>query len=77
MSGAGAQDKAPVVAIKERAGKKVKAKIAEPVSSITLQSIMQETVPEGTTVYTGQNCGYKWLAKKSYRREAVSHSAGE
>lgn len=45
MPGAGAQDKTPVVAIKERASKKVKAKVAEPVSSITLQRIVQETVP--------------------------------
>jgi len=49
MSGAGAQDKTPVAAIKERASKRVRAKIAETVSSITLQGMAQETVPEGTT----------------------------
>lgn len=45
MPGAVAQDKTPVAAIKERAGKKVKAKVAEPASGITLERIVQETVP--------------------------------
>ncbi len=57
MSGAGAQDKTPVAAIKKRASKRVRAKVAEPVSSITLQRMAQETVPEGATVYTDQNYG--------------------
>lgn len=70
MSGAGAQDKTPVVAIKERERKKVRAKVAEAVSSITLRRMVQETVPEGTTVYTDQNYGYKGLAKKNCRHEA-------
>lgn len=77
MSGAGVQDKTPVVANKKRASKKVRAKVAEPVSSITLQRMAQETVPEGATAYTDQSYGYKGLAKKNYRHEAVNHLAGE
>ncbi|MXZ13647.1 MAG: IS1595 family transposase [Candidatus Dadabacteria bacterium] len=77
MSGAGAGDKTSVAAIKERAGKKVKAKVAEAVSSITLGRMAQETVPEGATVYTDQNYGYKGFAKKNCRHEAANHSAGE
>ena len=77
MVGAGAQDKTPVVAIKERESRKIKAKVTEPVSSITLQKMVQETVEEGSAVYTDQNRGYVGLKRKNYRHESVNHSAGE
>ena len=77
MSGAGPQDKTPVVAIKERESKKIKAKVTKPVSSITLQRMVQETVEEGSTVYTDQNRGYIGLKRKNYGHEAVNHSVGE
>ena len=77
MVGAGVQDKTPVVAIKERGTRKVKAKVTERVSSILLQRMVQETVEEGSMVYTDQNPGYKGLKKKNYRHESVNHSAGE
>ena len=77
MSGAGVQDKTPVVAIKERGSRQVKAKVTERVSSILLQRMVQETVEEGSVVYTDQNPGYKGLKKKNYRHESVNHSAGE
>lgn len=77
MVGAGAQDKTPVVAIKERESKNIKARVTKPVSSITLQRMVQETVKEGSTVYTDQNRGYMGLKRKNYRHEAVSHSVGE
>ena len=77
MSGAGVQDKTPVVAIKERGTKKVKAKVTERVSSILLQRMVQETVEEGSEVYTDQNPGYRGLKKKNYKHESVNHSAGE
>ena len=77
MSGAGAQDKTPVVAIKERGSRQVKAKVTERVSSILLQRMVQETVEEGAMVYTDQNAGYKGLVKKNYGHESVNHSAGE
>ena len=47
------------------------------VSSITLRGMVRETVPEGTTQFTRIRTGYKGLAKKNYRHEAVNHSAGE
>ena len=43
MSGAGAQDKTPVIGVRERATGKVKAKVANTVSSITLQNMIQES----------------------------------
>ena len=77
MSGAGVQDKAPVVAVKERKTGKMKAKVTERVSAFILRGIVQESVEEGAMVYTDQNAGYKGLAKKNYRHESVNHSAGE
>ncbi len=77
MMGAGTQDKIPVVAIKERGGSKIRAKVTRPVSSITLQRMVEEAVKEGSTVYTDQNRGYMGLGKKNYRHEAVNHSVGE
>ena len=77
MSGAGVQDKTPVVAIKERGSRKVKANVTERVSSILLQRMVQATVEEGTMVYTDQHPGYKGLKKKNYRHESVNHGAGE
>ena len=77
MVGAGTQDKTPVVAIKERESRKIRAKVTQPVSSITLQRMVQETVRAGSTVYTDQNRGYMGLKKKNYRHEAVNHSVGE
>jgi transposase-like protein len=77
MVGAGAQDKTPVVAIKERESKKIKAKVTKPVSSITLQRMIQESVEEGSTVYTDQNRGYVGLKRQNYTHEAVNHGVGE
>ena len=65
MVGAGVQDKTPVVAIKERESRKIKAKVTERVSGILLQNMVQETVQEGSTVYTDQNAGYKGLQRKT------------
>ena len=77
MVGAGTQDKTPVVAVKSPKTKKVKAKVTKPVSSITLQRMVQGAVEEGSTVYTDHNTGYKGLAKKNYKHESVNHSVGE
>ena len=77
MVGAGVQDKTPVVAIKSRKTKKVKAKVTKPVSSTTLQRMVEGTVKKGSTIYTDQNAGYKGLTKKNYKHESVSHSVSE
>ena len=77
MSGAGAQDKTPVIGVRERATGKVKAKVANTVSSITLQNMIQESAEEGSMIYTDQNRGYKNIVKKNYRHASVNHSAGE
>lgn len=55
MSGAGAQDKTPVVGIREGSTGKIKTKIIESVSGVMLRGRVAETVAEGATVYTDQN----------------------
>ena len=77
MFGRGTQNKTPVVAVKSRKTKKIKAKVTKPVSSITLQKMVKRAVKEGSTVYTDNNMGYKGLAKKNYKHESVNHSVGE
>ena len=77
MVGAGAQDKTPVVGIRERSTGKIKAKITEPVSGVMLRGRVAETVAEGATVYTDQNPSYPGLVKKNYKHESVNHSVGE
>ena len=77
MSGAGVQDKTPVVAVRERESGRIKAKATKPVSSATLQRMVQEAAPEGSSVYTDKHPGYIGLKKKNYRHEAVNHGVGE
>ena len=77
MSGAGAQDKVPVVGIRERETGKVKARVTERVSGVLLRGMVQESVEEGAMVYTDQNVSYKGLTKKNYKHQAVNHSVGE
>ena len=71
ISGAGAQDKVPVVGIKERETGKVKAKVTERVSGVLLRGMVQESVEEGAMVYTDQNASYKGLTKKNYKYEEI------
>ncbi|MDE0291126.1 MAG: IS1595 family transposase [Candidatus Dadabacteria bacterium] len=77
MVGAGAQDKTPVVGIRERSTGRIKAKVTKPVSGVMLRGRVMETVKEGAVVYTDQNPSYPRLVKKNYRHEAVNHSVGE
>ena len=77
MGGAGVRGKTPVVGGKSRKTNKVKAKVTKPVSSVTLQRMVQETVKEGSTVYTDHHMGYVGLKKKNYKHFSVNHSVGE
>ena len=77
MGGAGVKGKTPVVGVKSRKTKKVKAKVTKPVSSITLQRMVQETVKEGSTVYTDYHMWYVGLKKKNYKHFPVNHSVGQ
>ena len=69
--------KTAVVAVKSRATKKVKARVTKPVSSISLQRLVEGTAEKGSTVYTDQHRGYRGLKDKDYKHEVVNHGAGE
>ena len=74
---AGHAGKTPVVAVKSRTTKKVKARVTKPVSSISLQGLIEGTAEKGSTVYTDQHQGYIGLKKKNYKHESVNHGTGE
>ena len=77
MVGAGPQDKTPVIGIKERGSRKVKAKVTDRASGVLLRGMVTETVKEGVVVYTDQNRSYEGLVKKNYKHESVNHGVGE
>lgn len=51
--------------------------MTKPISSMTLQRIIEQTVDRGTTIYTDQHQGYIGLKYKGYKHEAVNHGIGE
>ena len=73
----GAAGKTPVVAVKSRASKKVKAKVTKPISSMTLQRMIEQTVDRVATIYTDQHQGYVGLKHKGYKHASVNHGIGE
>ena len=73
----GGADKTPVVAVKSRVTKKVKARVTKPVSSVNLQRIIEETAERGSIIYTDQHGGYMGLKDKGFKHESVNHGVGE
>ena len=69
--------KTPVIAIKSRTTKKVKARVTKPVSSVTLHELIEGTAEKGSTVYTDQHGGYMGLKDKGFKHESVNHGVGE
>lgn len=76
-AGRGAVGKAPVVGIKDRKTKKVKALKVSTTNANTLHWIVMKNIKPGSTIYTDQHRGYKGLDKKGYKHKSVSHSVGE
>ena len=76
-AGMGIADKTPVVAVKSRTTKKVKAKVTKPISRVTLHRMIEGTVEKGSTVYTDQHRGYIGLKRKNYKHTSVNHGVGE
>ncbi len=75
--GRSTKTKSAVVGIRSRVDKKVKSKVTETVKRDELQSMIKETVTDGSTIYTDENLGYRGLNKKGYKHETVNHSVGE
>ena len=74
---AGTAGKTPVVAVKSRTSKKVKARVTKPISSMSLQRLIEGTAKRGSTIYTDQHRGYIGLKDKNYTHGAVNHGVSE
>ena len=73
LTGRGPKDKTPVVAIKDRRSRKVRAKVVKDTDQHTLQGfVMKNTTPD-SMVYTDDAAAYNGLP----HREAVKHSTRE
>lgn len=74
--GGGPTGKTPVIGMRQRGGKTV-AKAVEATDRLTLWTEIQKTVEKGSTLYTDDHGAYRGIERKSYRHEALNHSANE
>lgn len=73
----GAVGKTPVVGIKERKGKKVRALRVENTTAQTLHWIVLKNVEKGSVIFTDDFKGYTGLKEQGYEHATVNHSIGE
>ncbi len=76
-SGRGTVDKTPVVGMRERSNKKVKAVKVNDTKAQTLHQIVMDNVARGSTVYTDDHGSYQELKNQGYKYETVNHSVKE
>jgi len=76
-SGTGYVGKAPVVGIRERKSGRTIAKPVNEVNTKTLTRAILENVEPGSTVYTDEHAGYRYLGSLSYTHETVEHGRKE
>ena len=69
--------KQPVVGMKSRDTKEVKAEVLQTVSATTLQRFVKTNTELEGTVYSDQHRGYWGLRKSGYDLQQVKHSVGE
>ena len=69
--------KQPLVGMKSREAKQVKAQVLQTVSATTLQRFVKTDTESGGTVYSDQNRGYWGLRKSRYVLESVNYSVKE
>lgn len=74
-AGRGAVGKTAVVGVKERASKKVKAKVIENTKRPTLHGFIETNVEEGSNVYTDDFKSYREL--QGHEHDFVKHSVKE
>ena len=74
LSGRGSVGKAAVVGVKDRATKRVAARVVPDTSKPTLQGFVVENTAPNATVYTDEASAYEGLPRA---HEAVKHSVGE
>ncbi len=73
LEGRGPVGKTAVVGVKDRATKRVSAKVVEDTTSESLQGFVQENIQAGAKVYTDEATAYDGFPN----RESVKHSVGE
>lgn len=77
MVGAGVQDKTPVVAVKSRKTKKIKAKVTKP-QVLLFKRWFEEWLRKVVLLYTQTRMrDIRELAKKNYNHESVNHGVGK
>ena len=74
LKGRGAVDKTAVVGAKDRATKKVSAKVVESTTANTLQGFVKNNAAKGAKVYTDDAAAYQSL---SFDHDTVKHSLSE
>ncbi len=75
--GRGAVGKTPVVGIKDRESKKVRALRVESTDAQTLHWIILSHVEKGSVIFTDDYKSYSGLKEKGYEHATVHHSVGE
>ena len=73
-AGRGAVGKTAVAGVKDRATKRVRAKVVESTDKATLQGFVTENAAPDATVYTDESSSYHGLP---FAHEAVKHGVGE
>ena len=73
-TGRGAVGKIAVVGAKDRATKRVRAKVVESTDKATLQGFVIDHTAPGATVYSDEASAYEGL---SFKHESVKHSVAE
>ena len=74
LTGRGAKDKTAVVAVKDRASKKVRGKVIKNADRTTLQGFVMQNTDQAAKVYTDEAVAYYGIPRD---HEAVKHSTGE
>ena len=74
LTGRGSVGKTAVVGAKDRATKRVKAKVVQNTDKATLQGFVADTAAPGAQVYTAEHASYEGMP---FPHEAVKHSVAE
>lgn len=72
--GRGAENKVPVVAIKNRTSGTVRLKVMEDVSASSLADFIREHVESGSEVHTDEFRSYLWLDSSEFAHQSVNHA---
>src|SRR4029077_13845092 len=75
-AGRGTVGKTAVIGLRQRGGRTVANIIANTDATSLRQEVVSKVAP-GSTLYTDDHSGYRYMNDAGYKHESVSHSAGE